>query len=160
MMKDRVFGHGTTMSMLGSPDSFRIAKSKKERVKEKVKAIVDSKEQEEHAFVKNKHKTLNGGQKKTVFGGPRVRKARKALRRVRTTSLKVILVSFIKKKVQIMKFTPVRAEATIRKKGKEGACPQPQKHKVKKDMAMPGNLMTGISHGMARDVLHGWHQFL
>ena len=32
-------------------------------------------------WVKNKPKTTNGGQKKTVFGGPRVRRSRKALRK-------------------------------------------------------------------------------
>ena len=31
MMKDRVFGHGTTTSMVGSPESFRIAKSNEEK---------------------------------------------------------------------------------------------------------------------------------
>ena len=32
IMKDRVFKHGTTTSMLGSPESFRIAKSRKEKL--------------------------------------------------------------------------------------------------------------------------------
>ena len=40
---------------------------------------MDSKESEEHSLVKNKHRTLNGGQKKIVLGGPRVNKARKVL---------------------------------------------------------------------------------
>ena len=43
LMKDRVFGHGTTTSILGSPEVFRIVKFKEEMVKEKVKAKVDSK---------------------------------------------------------------------------------------------------------------------
>ena len=42
-----------------------------------------------HSLVKNKLRTLNGGQK-MVFGGPRVKEARKFLRKgkVKTTSLK------------------------------------------------------------------------
>ena len=35
IMKDRVFRHGTTTSMLGNPESFRIAKSNEEKAKEK-----------------------------------------------------------------------------------------------------------------------------
>ena len=65
----------TTTSMLGSPESFRIAKSKEEKAKEKVK--VDPKELVRHTLVKNKPKTLNGGRKKIVLGGPGVKKSRK-----------------------------------------------------------------------------------
>ena len=35
------------------------------------------KELEEYSFVKNKHTTLNVGQKKIVLGGPKVRESRK-----------------------------------------------------------------------------------
>ena len=52
MMGDRVFGHGTTTSMLGSPESFRIVKPKEEKVNEKVKAKVYSKEQSLVVFLK------------------------------------------------------------------------------------------------------------
>ena len=37
----------------------------------------DEKELEEYSFVKNKHTTLNVGQKKIVLGGPTVRESRK-----------------------------------------------------------------------------------
>ena len=37
MMKDRVFGHGTTTSMVGSPVSSKVAKLKEEKAKEKGK---------------------------------------------------------------------------------------------------------------------------
>ena len=59
---------------------------------------MDSKELVKHTLAKNKHRTLNGGQKKIVFGGPRLKKARKFLRKVRTTFLKVNSVSIIQKK--------------------------------------------------------------
>ena len=98
-MKDHVLGHGTTMSTFGNPESFRIVKLKEEKVEEKEKAKVDSKELVMRTFVKNKHKTMISGYKKIVFGGPRARKARKTFRKERTIFLKVILVSFIKKKV-------------------------------------------------------------
>ena len=46
----------------------------------------------EHTLVKNKHSTMNGGHKEIVLGGPKVKEARKVLRKVKTTSLKVIFV--------------------------------------------------------------------
>ena len=63
--------------MLGSPVSSKVAKLKKEKAKEKVRAKVGSKELVKHTLVKNKHKTLNGGQKKIVFGGPKVKRGEK-----------------------------------------------------------------------------------
>ena len=38
-------------------------------MKEEEKANVDSKEQEEHSLMKNKHRVLNRSQKKIVLGG-------------------------------------------------------------------------------------------
>ena len=38
---------------------------------------MDSKELVKHTLAKNKHRTLNGGQKKIVFGRPRVKKGKK-----------------------------------------------------------------------------------
>ena len=69
------FGHDRTTSVLASPESFRIAKLEEEKVKAMAK--VDSKELVRHTLVKIKHKILNGGHKKTVLGGPKVRQARK-----------------------------------------------------------------------------------
>ena len=82
MMKDRVFGHGTTTSMLGSPESFRIAKLQEEKAKEKAKARVDLKSTgKAYLGEKNKHKILNGGQKKTVLSGPRVKRQERLFER-------------------------------------------------------------------------------
>ena len=80
-----------------------------------MKAKVASKELVRHTLVKNKLKTLSGGQKKIVFGGPRVKKARKFLRKVRTTFLKVILVPIIQKRVQITNITLTKEEVRIRR---------------------------------------------
>ena len=44
---------------------------------------MDSKEQEGHSLVKNKHRILNCSQKKIVLGGPREREARKVPRKVK-----------------------------------------------------------------------------
>ena len=68
-----------TPSILGSPDSSKVAKLRKEKAKEKVKAKVDSKELVEHTLVKNKHTTMNDGQKKIVLGGQREKEARMVL---------------------------------------------------------------------------------
>ena len=70
MMRNRVSAHGTTMSMLGSPDHLR------KRHREKMKA--NPKGPEEHFLAKNQHKILNGGQNRTLLGGSKERKARKA----------------------------------------------------------------------------------
>ena len=80
---------------------------------------MDSKELVMHTFVKNKHKTMIGGQKKIVFGGPRVRKARKAFRKERTNFLKVIFVPSIEKKVQIKITNRLLAEPSRVKIGAE-----------------------------------------
>ena len=77
MMKNRVFGHGTSTSILGSPDRLKAAKRGEQVAKEKAQAKVDLKEPEEHSLVKHKHRTLKGGQKKIVLGGPKEREARK-----------------------------------------------------------------------------------
>ena len=83
--------------------------------KEKEKAKVDSKELVEHTLVKNKHRTLNGGQKKIVLGGPRVRKAGKFLRRVTMAFRTVVFAPTNQKKVHAMNSTCTKAEARIRK---------------------------------------------
>ena len=54
-------------------------KKEREREKEKAKAKVDSRELVTHTLVKNKHKTMIGGHKKTVFGGQKGKKGRKRL---------------------------------------------------------------------------------
>ena len=86
---------------------------------------MDSKESEEHSLVKNKHRTLNGGQMKIVIGGPRVNKARKVLRKEKTTSLKMIFAPTNQKKVQVMNSTCTKAETRTKKgNGEEGVYPQ------------------------------------
>ena len=132
--------------MVGSPVSSKVAKLKEEKAKEKVKAKVDSKELVKQTLAKNKHRTLNGGQKKIVIGGPRVKKARKFLRKVRTTFLKVNSVPIIQKRVQIMNNTTrTQEEAKIRKEKARKVLVlnqdfQNQKHQVKKDLVISGNL--------------------
>ena len=86
--------------------------------------------------MKNKDKILNGGQKKTVFGGPRTKKARKTLRKAKTNFLKVILVSIINNRVQMVNITRTKEEVRIRRE-KEKKVPLanqedflPQKHLV------------------------------
>ena len=69
MMKDHVFGHGTTTRTFGSLDRLKVAKGEEEKDKEKARAKEDSKELVTHTLVKNKHKTMIGGQKKIVFVG-------------------------------------------------------------------------------------------
>ena len=83
---------------------------------------MDSKELEEYSLVKNKHRTLNGGQKKIVLGGPKEEEARKVLRMVTKAFRKVVFALTNQNKVKGMNSTCTEAEARIRKeKGKETA---------------------------------------
>ena len=98
MMKDRVFGHGTTTSLAvqkvsGSPSY------EKKKVNEKALAQVDSKELVRDTLVKNKHEILNGGRKKVVLGGQREKEARKVLRKVKKAFRKVVVAPTNQKKV-------------------------------------------------------------
>ena len=125
MMKDRVFGHGTTTSMLGSPESFRIAKSKEEKAKEKTKAKVDSKELVMHFLVKKKKTRYWMVEKKMVFGGPLVKEARKFLRKVNNYLSENDVRTYRPEKVTGNEYSPYKGRGKDQKrKSKEGAYPQ------------------------------------
>ena len=81
------------------------------------KAKLVSKELARHTLVKNKHKTLNGGQKKIVFGGPRVKKKKqeRLCERQKSTFLKVVSIPTIQRKLQKMIFNRVEDEERLRK---------------------------------------------
>ena len=64
--------------------------------------------------MKNKHKTLNDGQK-IVLGGPEERETRKAFRKVTKAFGKVVFVLNHKKRVQAMLSTRTKAEAKTKK---------------------------------------------
>ena len=68
-------------------------------------------------MVKNKHRILNGGQKKTVVLGPKEKEARKACQKAMHDFRGVVFAITNQKKVQ------ARISSSIGK-GKEGAYPQ------------------------------------
>ena len=99
--------------------------------------------------MKSKHKTLTGGQKKVVLGGPKEKEARKVFRKVKTTSLEVVFALANQKRVQAAIKTRTKAEARTKKGNARKVLIlnldfQPQKHPVKKDMVMPVNQTIGI----------------
>ena len=55
MMKDHVSGHGTTLSVLGSPDHSKAARWKEAKEREKENTKVHQEEAEEPSLAKNKH---------------------------------------------------------------------------------------------------------
>ena len=126
--------------------------------------------------MKSKHRTPNGCQKKIVLGRPKENEARKAFRKVIKAFGKVVFVFTHQKKVQAMISNRTKAEAKTKKEMAKKVLIfnldfRPLKHPVKKDIAVPGNQTIGIPsqltihqlqllHGMARDILHGWHQSL
>ena len=75
--------------------------------------------------MKNKHRTLNGGQKKTLLGGPKEKEARKVFRKAMKPSRNVVLALANQKRVHERISTRTKAEARKKKeRGKEGAYPQ------------------------------------
>ena len=144
-MKDHVSGHGTTLSVPGSPDHSRAARRKEE----KEKAEDDPKGPEEHSLMMSKRKIPNAGKKRTQFGGPKERKARRACRKVKMASIRVVLALTSPTKEQAR--TTPRTKATERTKTEKARKEpflnpdsQPQKHPMKKDMARPGNQTIGL----------------
>ena len=152
----------------GSPDE------KKER--QEAEAKDDPKEPEEHSLVMNKRKTLNGRKKKTQFGGPKERKARRVCQKAMMVSIRVVFALTKWTKVQARTFSKTKAEERIKKEmaKKEPVLnpdSQPLKHLMKKYMARPGNQTIGlpvielttpglqILGGSAQGlILHGWWQ--
>ena len=65
---------------------------KRKNAKEKVKG--DPKGPEEHSPVMNKHKILNGGQRRTLLGGPKERKARKACQKATMAFRRVVFLLY------------------------------------------------------------------
>ena len=110
---------------------------------------MDLKGPEEHSLVKNKHRNLNGGQKKIVLCGPKEREARKVFRKVMKAFKKVVFAFTNQKRVQAMISSRTKAEARTKKERARKVLIlnldfQPRKHPVKKDTAMPGNQTIGI----------------
>ena len=124
--------------------------------------------------MKNKHRTLNGGQKKTLLGGPKEKEARKVFRKAMKASRNVVFALTNQKRVHERISTRTKAEARKKKERVRKVLIlnldiQPRKHKVKKDMVMPGNRTIGLPAifltipqpqllgGLARElILHGW----
>ena len=104
---------------------------------------MDSKEAEEHSLVNSKHRTLNGGHKKIVLGGPKENEARKGYRMVMKAFRKVVFALTHQKREQAMTPTRTKAEARTKKERARKVLIlnldfQPLKRPVKKDMAFLG----------------------
>ena len=113
MMEDHVSGHGTTLSVSGSPDHTRAASWNEEKEREKESKKVFPKEAEEHWLAKNKHKILKCGQKRTLLGGPKDAKARKACQKAMMAFRRVVFTLTSQRKAQ--------ARIVPRTKAREGS---------------------------------------
>ena len=149
-MKDRVYGHGTTTSMLGSPVDSKVAKLKEEKAKEKEKAKMDSKELMKHTLAKNKHRTQNGGQKKIVVRRSRVKKGKKGSSEGKNYFSESDFRACQPAKSTSNNSTHAKEETKMRKE-KARTMPiilnhdfQSWKHLMKKDMVILGNQTIGI----------------
>ena len=125
----------------------------------------------------NKHRTLNGGQKKIVRRGQQ-EMGKKGFSKGHEGFQKGGFRTYQPEKGAGNDFNPHKGRRKDQKgKGKEGTHPQSvlsaRKHPVKKDMAMSGNQTVGLPAigltipqlqllgGLARElILHGWHQSL
>ena len=134
------------------------------------------KEKEEHSSMRNKHRILNGSQKKIVLGGSKEEEARSVHRKVKkNASLKVGFRTYQSEKSAGSDYHPHKAEArTEKERAKKvlilNLAFQPRNHPLKKEIASPRNQTIGIPalltnlvllrNGEAREMLRGWHQFL
>ena len=117
-------GRGTTLSVFGSPDHSRAARCEEEKEREKDKAKDDPQGPEEHSLVMNNRKILNGGKKRTQFGGPRERKARRACQKAMMASTRVVLALTSPTKVQGKDFHQSKGRGKDQKReGKQGTYP-------------------------------------
>ena len=112
------------------------------------KAKDDPKGPEEHALVMNKRKISNGGKKKTQFGGPKERKARRACQKA---MMFFHMGGFRPYQTKVQARTPTKTKAEERIKKEKARKElflnpdsQPQKHLMNKDMARPGNQTIGL----------------
>ena len=118
----------------------------------------------------------NGGKKKTEFGGPKERKARRACQKAMMASIRVVFALTSPTKEQARTFAKTKArERTKKEKAKKEPIlnpdSQPQKHPMKKDIARPRSQTIGLPviglttlglqmlGGSAQGLtLHGWWQ--
>ena len=114
-------------------------------MREKVKA--DRKGSEEHSLEKNKHKMLNGGQKRTLLGGAKERKARKAGQKEGFQKGRFRPYQPDKGEARITPRTKTKEKTQKEKARKEfirNPDFQPLTHPAKKDMDMLGNRTSGL----------------
>ena len=113
------------------------------------KGKADPRGPEEHSLAKNKHKILNVRHKRTLLGGPKERKARKAGQKATKAFGRVafVLTSQITVQARTTPRTKTKERTKNEKVRKEFILDldfQPLKHPMKKDMAMFGNRTTGL----------------
>ena len=103
---------------------------------------------DEHSLVMSKRKILNGGKKRSEFGGPKERKARMACQKAMMASTRVVLALTSPTKVQARTFPKAKAEERIKKeKVKKEFFLNPEfsaSETMKKDLARPGNQTIGL----------------
>ena len=116
MMKNRVFGHGTTTCNLGSPDRSQVVKWREEKIKERKKGKCGFKRIGKAFLVKNKHKTLKKWSEENMLGSPKVNEARKFIQKARKVLREVVFALIIQKQVQAMNSTCKEIKAAIKKK--------------------------------------------
>ena len=178
MMKDHVFGHGTTTSMFGNPESFRIVKLQ-EKVKEKEKANVDSKELVMHTLVKNKHQDSEWWSEEDSVWWSKSQRGKKGSSTTNNYLSGSDFRTYHPEKSTGNEYHPFRGRGKDQKRKKARKVSvlnqdfQPPKHLVKKDMVIHGNQTIGspatgltipqhqLLDGHVRElILHGWHQSL
>ena len=93
----------------------------------------------------DKHRILNGGQKKTLLGGPKERKARKTshFQKAMKASREVLFALTNQTKAQAKTSSSIEVEETTKKERARKAIIlnldfQPRKHPVKKEMSIAG----------------------
>ena len=86
--------------------------------------------------MEDKHRILNGSQKKLVLGGPKEEETRRVLRKVKIASLKMVVGLPTQKRVQAVISTRTKAEARNEEERRKkvlilNLVSQPRNHPVK-----------------------------
>ena len=105
---------------------------------------------EEHSLAKNEHKILNGGQKRTLLGGPKERKARRACQKAILASRRVVLRPYQPDKGRRQGLSPNHGQRKGPKRKRQGMDLSsitiliPRETPMKKVVARPGNHTLGL----------------
>ena len=120
-----------SQTIQGPPGEKKRRKKKRKRQRTILKGL------EEHSVEMNRYKIPNGGQKRSLLGGPKERQARKACQKAMKVYRRVVGKDFLPNRSR-------GKDQTGKRQRRTNLDSQPHKHPIKKDVARPGNQTIGL----------------